>query len=138
MNERRREAEVLRFNRNLVDAWNRAHGDGIIVDVALDDGSVVRTVTRTGASMLGDDTPVVWLEHLPGRRMGCYRLDRLTPLPRPTEADEEILEYTRAGGMAICPACGKTLRDHPDDLDHPGYDGRPFLVRMCDGSLVKL
>lgn len=126
--------------RKMVDDWNRDHDGGIIVDVTLDDGSVVRTVTRTSANLLGGHTPVVWLQSIPGghRFSGCYALDRVTPVRAMTEAEEETLEYNRAGGGAECPACGVALRDHPDDLDHPGSNGHPFLVRRCDGSLVKL
>jgi hypothetical protein len=60
------------------------------------------------------------------------------PVDPTTETDEEGLDYDRASGLATCEDCGKPLRDHPDDLNHVGYDRKPFLVRRCDGSLVNL
>jgi hypothetical protein len=47
-------------------------------------------------------------------------------------------EFTRASGQSICPACGERYLAHPHADEYPGYDGRPFLRRLCDGRLVKL
>ena len=42
-----------------------------------------------------------------------------------------------ADGACICYICGDEYRRHPMAEDVPGCDG-PFLVRLCDGQLVKL
>lgn len=47
------------------------------------------------------------------------------------------IDFIRVGGDAVCPACHKKYYDHAKD-GPPGPDGRPFLVRMCDGRLAKL
>jgi len=50
------------------------------------------------------------------------------------------LDYSRAGGDAVCEKCQKTLRDHPLDwrAAASGPGGVPYLHVLCDGSSVKL
>lgn len=50
----------------------------------------------------------------------------------------EALEWHRAGGGATCGRCGKEFVDHPMGGVGGWPGGRPFLHRLCDGSLVKL
>lgn len=114
-----------------VDAWNGDNQTGVIVDVRRDNGDVLRTRTRSSAQMLSGHSAVIWVKGI----AGCYKLDRVTRVPFVSDED---FEYERAGGGCVCEDCGKTYRDHPDDLDHPSYDGMPGLVRLCDGRLVKL
>ena len=45
--------------------------------------------------------------------------------------------WGRAGGNAICSACGRESYLHPMDELHLGYDGRPWLHKLCNGKLVK-
>lgn len=54
---------------------------------------------------------------------------------KPTSTD-----FTRAGGDCICTSCSQRYYDHPmaREAELLGYDGQPFLTRLCDGSLVKL
>lgn len=47
-------------------------------------------------------------------------------------------DYRRASGEVICEICNKEYRKHPLDVDNLGYNGKPYLNRLCDGSLVKL
>lgn len=44
----------------------------------------------------------------------------------------------RASGMCICEICGKEYWKHPDDEGELSYDGKPFLVVLCNGDRVKL
>jgi hypothetical protein len=124
-------AECKATQAKLAENWNHAHSDGVIVDVRRDDGSFTRTVTRSAAIMMGD-VAMIWLRFI----CGCYRLDRVAAVP--PVLDLEDVEFHHAGGEAACATCKRPLRNHPDDLVHPAYDGRPFLVKLCDGSLVKL
>jgi hypothetical protein len=65
----------------LVEEWNRNRPAGTEVDVALDDGRVVRTRTRSEAWLLGDHSPVVMLESTPERRFsGGFALERCRPV----------------------------------------------------------
>lgn len=50
---------------------------------------------------------------------------------------QDPLDNTHADGRTICHVCGEEYRQHPLAKDVPGCDG-PFLVRLCDGMLVKL
>jgi hypothetical protein len=47
-------------------------------------------------------------------------------------------EFYRASGDAICPACGKTYREHPMSTEHLAYDDQPYLYLLCGSNLVKL
>jgi hypothetical protein len=63
--------------------------------------------------------------------------------PEPTESDlwdddEELAHIVRASGDCICESCGWEYWRHPSAMDHLGYDGQPFLRRLCDRTLVKL
>ncbi len=48
--------------------------------------------------------------------------------------------WTRASGDCICEKCNKKYYDHPSakEAHNLDWEGRPFLRRLCDGSLVKL
>lgn len=48
---------------------------GAAVDVTLDDGSVLRTRTRSEAQILGGHTAVIWVDGIGG----AYLLDRVKP-----------------------------------------------------------
>lgn len=54
----------------------------------------------------------------------------------------EIPEYHRADGGVECRKCGLPYRLHPMEPFILGWSGmgdsRPFLNRLCDGTLVKL
>lgn len=45
--------------------------------------------------------------------------------------------WARAAGNAVCDQCGKDFNRHPMDTVHLGYDGHPWLNKLCDGRLVK-
>jgi hypothetical protein len=124
----------VKVGQEAADRWNRDNQTGVCVDVLRDDGTTLRTVTRSVAWVVGDGTPIVSVKGI----SGGYLLDRVTRVPHVNEAAEEALDYHRAAGACTCDACGKEYRQHPDDLNHPGYDGMPWLVRLCDGRLVKL
>jgi len=47
-------------------------------------------------------------------------------------------DYARASGKSLCEECSKLYIDHPEDFGCLGYDNRPFLHVLCDGSRVKL
>lgn len=112
------------------DRWNRTSCAGVVVDVTQTDDQVVRTRTRSWAEVRGGSAVV-----MVGRARIWYPLDRVVRVP--TVSDEDF-EYHRASGHCVCIACGKTFFDHPDDLDHPSYDGLPCLTKLCDGRIVKL
>lgn len=121
--------------KKAVDDWNMTSADGVIVDVTRDDATVLRTRTRLNAFVSPDGiTPVIMVEGI----SGWYLLDRVKRVPAITEEEEEALEYDRGSGWAACSVCEKPLREHPEDLDHPGYDGHPCLVKDCGGRLWKL
>jgi len=52
----------------------------------------------------------------------------------------EVEEFIRASGDCICEICGKKYYDHPleKNKEYLDYEDRPFLRRLCDGTLVKL
>lgn len=114
-----------------VDTWNRDNQTGVCVDVRRDNGTTLRTVTRSSAHLLSGQRAVIWLKGV----SGCYALNCVTRVPF---VSDEHFEYERAGGTCFCKLCGEHYRNHGDDLDHPSYDGLPGLVRLCDGRLVKL
>ena len=45
--------------------------------------------------------------------------------------------WMRAGGDAICRLCNREYYVHPMDTAHLGYDGQPWLHKLCNGRLVK-
>lgn len=53
-------------------------------------------------------------------------------------AKKENKEPYRASGDCICKQCGKKFYDHPMAKEIKGYNGEPFLNRLCNGDLVKL
>jgi hypothetical protein len=46
-------------------------------------------------------------------------------------------DFRRAGGDVICERCGKPYRKH-GFTEHRDFNNDPWLVELCDGSLVKL
>lgn len=118
-----------------VDDWNRASQTGVCVDVRRDNGAIFRTVTRSSAQV-SDGIAVIWVKKL-GGDLECCPLDRVARVPMVSDED---FDHRRASGACICEICGNEYRHrtHPDDLDHPSYDGLPCLVKLCDGRLVKL
>ena len=63
-----------RAEQGKVDAWNEVHPVGTAVDVRLDNGAMLRTVTIMPATLMGGHTAVAWLKDI----SGAYRLDRCT------------------------------------------------------------
>lgn len=49
----------------------------------------------------------------------------------------EPKEFVRADGSIICFICKKFYFNHPFS-EHNGFDGKPYLRKLCDGTLVKL
>lgn len=62
----------------IINEWNCNHETGTAVDVTRDNGSVLRTVTRSHAWILGDN-PVVMVKGI----SGCYLLSRVRPVSEP-------------------------------------------------------
>lgn len=58
-----------------VEDWNNRVLVGAEVTFRKDDGTKIRTKTRSKAQMLGEHTPVVWLSGV----SGCVLLDRVNP-----------------------------------------------------------
>lgn len=58
-----------------VDRFNLANPVGAMVHVKKDNGEVFISKTTSEADLLGDHTPVVWLDGI-----GCYDLSRVTPV----------------------------------------------------------
>lgn len=121
-----------------VDDWNRKYDSGIAV-VLYGAGQRFLSVTQTAANIehseSGKDYAVIRVHPMPFGWTGPVSIENISPVE---PCDETDLDYSRAGGGATCEACGRTLRDHPMDLQHVGYDRRPFLHVLCDGRLVKL
>lgn len=46
-------------------------------------------------------------------------------------------EFRRADGNVLCERCGKPYRKH-GFTEHRDWNNDPWLVELCDGSLVKL
>jgi hypothetical protein len=59
-----------------VDGWNASNGVGAEVVVRKDDGSTVRTRTRSAAEVLSGHSAVVWLEDV----RGCHALSHVTAI----------------------------------------------------------
>lgn len=45
--------------------------------------------------------------------------------------------YRRASGEVLCEKCGEPYRKHRHS-EHVDWQGEPWLVRLCNGELVKL
>lgn len=60
------------------DRWNRTHAIGTPVRLRTDGGDTIETATRSEAYMLSGHTPVIFLEGI----VGCYMLDRVTPVTK--------------------------------------------------------
>ena len=58
------------------------------------------------------------------------------PCPFCGRHDDEY-HWARAAGNAVCELCGRDFNRHPMDKTHVGFDGHPWLHRLCDGRLVK-
>lgn len=69
------QAARLRHALNDAEAWNVTHPAGSPVCVHRDNGEVLATVTRSGASIVGD-TACVWVEGI----AGAYALFRVHAL----------------------------------------------------------
>jgi len=46
--------------------------------------------------------------------------------------------WVKAKGENVCHQCKKHFSEHPWFEEIKGYDGEPFLIRLCDGSLINL
>jgi hypothetical protein len=124
----------IKWNRksaeSLVREWNRTHVNGRAVTVRHDNGQTLKTVTRSEAFVCNAGEPVISVKGI----AGYYLLDRVTPY----FGTQDPVGYDHVSGECVCKACGCVYFMHPDDLEHLGTDDVPFLVRLCDGSLVKL
>ena len=61
--------------RHIVERWNHRVKVGAPVTYRRDDGTKVETKTRSPAEVLGNHTPVIWLDGI----HGCVALDRVCP-----------------------------------------------------------
>lgn len=64
----------IAHQRELVTEWNRLNAEGTKVNVEKDDGSVLETVTRSQAWLMGEHTAVVLVDGI----AGGYMLERVT------------------------------------------------------------
>lgn len=46
--------------------------------------------------------------------------------------------WVKAKGDNICDGCKKSFEEHPLFEEVEGFDGKPFLVRLCNGDLINL
>lgn len=46
--------------------------------------------------------------------------------------------FDRACGECVCKTCGMLYFDHPYALEYLDWKGDPYLLRLCNGKLVKL
>jgi hypothetical protein len=129
MRNRAVEAEA----KKMVDDWNRGNHVGRAVKVKRDSGEFLETTTRSHAELIQSGVPVIWLNGI----TGCYALERVFPIHY-IDNDLSETDYTAAAGDVICDTCGLPYRKHPDDLINLGQHDIPFLVKLCDGRLVKL
>ena len=79
-----------------VDAWNAKYPPGTAVDLKMDSGKVMRTLTRAYAQVAACGDAVIWLEGV----RGYYLLDRCKPVARLCIGCGGLVE---AGEV---PACG--------------------------------
>jgi hypothetical protein len=117
-------------SQTLADHWNRSNVTGRAVLVRRDDGSVFKTATRSSAFVTGAGDAVIFLDGI----RGYYLLDRVEPY----EGTREVADFTHASGECFCERCGRDYFHHPRDFEHLGPDAVPYLVQLCNGSLVKL
>ncbi len=47
-------------------------------------------------------------------------------------------DFCVASHLSVCLSCGREYGRHPPDWYSPGWQERPWLHVLCDGSLVKL
>lgn len=66
----------------------------------------------------------------------CWELEDENDQPCTCPCHDSV-EYRRASGEVICEPCSKPYRVHAQG-GPIGMDGRRFLRRLCDGSLVRL
>lgn len=65
-----------KLNQKYVDDWNAKYPEETPVEVTRDNGEVLKTVTKSGAQMLGGHTAVIWVKGI----SGCYDLRRVRPV----------------------------------------------------------
>jgi len=82
--------------RTRVDAWNEANRIGTPVEYRRDNGSIMRTATRTRAEVLGDHTAIIWLEGVTGSTDLEWR-DARTASRDPHQASRSSLLLTICG-----------------------------------------
>ncbi len=68
---------ILRGEQKKVDRWNADKAVGVPVTYLKDDGTQIKTATRTPAELLSGHTAVVWVDGI----AGCVRLDRISQRP---------------------------------------------------------
>jgi hypothetical protein len=121
------------------DDWNSKYDSGIVI-VVTGHGKPFRTTTWGQARLSSGEVPtaIVRMDPTPLHFGPYVELSRIRAVDPIGEEGEEHLDYNRADGHAFCMSCDRKLRDHPMDLEHVGYDRKPFLHVRCDGSLVKL
>jgi len=57
---------------------------------------------------------------------------------RPLTDEEVSYRFQRVSGDAICHICNQPYRKHPHETRVIGYNGEPFLRKLCNGWLGKL
>ncbi len=67
---------------------------------------------------------------------GCFYDDRTVGALH-SYRDAQLSDFVRVNGDCICTHCSRDYYSHPF-TDELGYDGQPFLRRLCDGRIVKL
>ena len=70
--EKRQQGTTKRLYER-IERWNDRVPTGAAVSYRKDDGTLVQTKTRSRATLLGNHTPVIWLDGV----TGCVMLDRV-------------------------------------------------------------
>jgi len=60
------------------------------------------------------------------------------PLDDVKVLSEPEVKFVRASSLSVCLLCNRAYAAHPMEEAVTGYDGHPFLRRLCNGELVKL
>ncbi len=74
--------------------------------------------------------PLCYL-HMLYRKMYVGNTTRIKPVLVGDDG-RAYVDFDRASGLCVCPACGR------DYYSHPQFKPAPFLNQLCDGTLVKL
>lgn len=101
------------------------------------DGKVIQARSTTEATVVEWIITFYDLQKLVRNRHetcpGC-RADEATVITKSLGRHEH---YRRASGEMPCEVCTKLYRQHPHS-EHRDWQDEPWLVRLCNGELVKL